>query len=68
MSVQKVKTHEYVPTNGSGCQQCGKGVGALEHNTTQPFWYALRSDGNDGPQLGPNQSLEEFCDLYQRFS
>lgn len=45
VEIQKVETHKYVSNeNGrGGCQQCGKGVGALEHNTTQPFWYAYRN-------------------------
>lgn len=45
MTAQIVETHTYVSNeNGrGGCQQCGKGIGALEHNTTQPFWYAYRN-------------------------
>jgi hypothetical protein len=33
-----IKTHEFVPSGGDGCQQCGFGPGALQHNTSQPEW------------------------------
>jgi hypothetical protein len=34
-----VKTHEFVQSSVmQGCATCGKGFGALEHNTTQPEW------------------------------
>lgn len=34
-----VKTHQFVESSVmAGCAMCGKGFGALEHNTTQPEW------------------------------
>jgi hypothetical protein len=39
-----VKTHDYINTNPyKGCKECGYGPGALEHNTSQLEWKALRN-------------------------
>jgi hypothetical protein len=38
MGSNVIKTHEFVASGGDGCQQCGFGPGALQHNTSQPEW------------------------------
>ena len=41
MGSNVVKTHEFVPSGGDGCQQCGFGPGALQHNTSQSEWKRI---------------------------
>ena len=52
------------------CGLCEDGVDCPVHETGR---YARQTVEvidmrPDGPKLAPGQSLEEFCDLYQRFS